>query len=76
MTSTKSQKTSGSKKKSKPELTDEEKQGLSESANQIREQHADINFGLPKNHGNFLLTDPELAIKIVGEVVFPLTNFP
>ena len=48
MTSTKSQKTSGSKKKSKPELTEEEKQELLESADQIREQEAENQLELAK----------------------------
>ena len=48
MTSIKSQKTSGSKKKSKPELTEEEKQEILERADQIREQGAENQLELAK----------------------------
>jgi hypothetical protein len=33
-------------------------------------------FGLPENRRNSLLTDQDLAIKISGDVVFPMTSFP
>lgn len=48
MTSVKSPKTSGSKKKAKPELTEEEKRELEDKANQIREQQAENQLELAK----------------------------
>ena len=36
----------------------------------------DVKFRLEKNHRNSLLTDPDLAIKISSDVVFPMTSFP
>ena len=67
MTSTKSQKTSGSKKKSKPELTEEEKQELLESANQIREQEAENQLELAKL---FLENKkPVIALRRLKEIV-------
>lgn len=48
MTSVKSPKTSGSKKKAKPELTEEEKRELEDKANQIREQQAENQLVLAK----------------------------
>jgi hypothetical protein len=35
-----------------------------------------IKSRLGKNHRNSLLTDQDLAIKISGDVVFPMTSFP
>ena len=67
MTSTKSQKTSGSKKKSKPELTEEEKQELLESADQIREQEAENQLELAKL---FLENKkPVIALRRLKEIV-------
>ena len=48
MTSTKSKKKIGPKKKSQPELTEEEKQELLEQTNQIREQLAENQLELAK----------------------------
>ena len=48
MTSTKSKKKSGSKKKSQPELTEEEKRNLLEQTDHIREQLADNQLELAK----------------------------
>lgn len=67
MTSTKSQKNSGSKKKPIPELTEEEKQELSERANQIREQHAEHQLQLAKL---FLENEkPGIALRRLKEIV-------
>lgn len=67
MASMKSQKTSGSKKKSKPELTEEEKQELLESANQIREQRAENQLELAKL---FLENEkPSIALRRLKEIV-------
>ena len=67
MTSTKSQKTSGSKKKSKPELTEEEKQELLQTANQIREQEAENQLELAKL---FLENKkPVIALRRLKEIV-------
>jgi hypothetical protein len=67
MTSIRSQKTSGSKKKSKPELTEEEKQELSERANRLREQHAEHQLALAKL---FLENEkPGIALRRLKEIV-------
>ena len=67
MTSIKSQKTSGSKKKSKPELTEEEKQEILEKANQIREQGAENQLELAKL---FLENEkPDIALRRLKEIV-------
>jgi hypothetical protein len=67
MTSIKSQKTSGSKKKSKPELTEKEKQELAESANQIREQRAENQLELAKL---FLENEKsDIALRRLKEIV-------
>ena len=67
MTSIKSQKTSGSKKKSKPELTEEEKQEILEKANQIREQGAENQLELAKL---FLENEkPVIALRRLKEIV-------
>lgn len=67
MTSIKSQKTSGSKKKSKPELTEEEKQEILERANQIREQGAENQLELAKL---FLENEkPDIALRRLKEIV-------
>ena len=67
MTSIKSQKTSGSKKKSKPELTEEEKQEILEKANQIREQGAENQLELAKL---FLDNEkPDIALRRLKEIV-------
>ena len=67
MTSIKSQKTSGSKKKSKPELTEEEKQEILERANQIREQGAENQLELAKL---FLDNEkPDIALRRLKEIV-------
>jgi outer membrane protein assembly factor BamD (BamD/ComL family) len=67
MTSVKSPKTSGSKKKPKPELTEEEKQELEEKANQIREQQAENQLELAKL---FLENKkPDIALRRLKEIV-------
>ena len=67
MTSIKFQKTSGSKKKSKPELTEEEKQEILERANQIREQGAENQLELAKL---FLENEkPDIALRRLKEIV-------
>ena len=67
MTSIKSQKTSGSKKKSKPELTEQEKQEILERANQIREQGAENQLELAKL---FLDNEkPDIALRRLKEIV-------
>ena len=67
MTSIKSQKTSGSKKKSKPELTEEEKQEILERADQIREQGAENQLELAKL---FLENEkPDIALRRLKEIV-------
>ena len=67
MTSTKSSKTSGSKKKPKPELTEEEKQEILERANQIREQQAENQLELAKL---FLENEkPDIAFRRLKEIV-------
>ena len=67
MTSIKSPKTSGSKKKSKPELTEEEKQEILERANQIREQGAENQLELAKL---FLENEkPDIALRRLKEIV-------
>lgn len=65
--STKSPKKSGSKKKPEPELTEEEKQELSERANQIREQQAENQLELAKL---FLENEkPDIALRRLKEIV-------
>jgi len=67
MTSVKSSKTSGSKKKPKPELTEEEKQEILERANQIREQQAENQLELAKL---FLENEkPDIALRRLQEIV-------
>jgi len=67
MTSTKFKKKIGSKKKSQPELTAEEKQELLESANQIREQRAENELELAKL---FLENEkPDIALRRLKEIV-------
>ena len=67
MTSIKSQKTSGSKKKSKPELTEEEKQEILERENRIREQGAENQLELAKL---FLENEkPDIALRRLKEIV-------
>jgi outer membrane protein assembly factor BamD (BamD/ComL family) len=67
MTSVKSPKTSASKKKSKPELSEEEKQELEERANQIREQQAENQLALAKL---FLENKkPDIALRRLKEIV-------
>ena len=67
MTSTKSQKTSGSKKKSQPELTEEEQQELLERTNQIREQRAENELELAKL---FLENEkPDIALRRLKGIV-------
>lgn len=67
MTSTKSEKKIGTKKKSQPELTEEEKQELLERTNQIREQRAENELELAK-----LFLDNEkldIALRRLKEIV-------
>ena len=67
MTSVKSPKTSGSKKKSKPELTEEQMRELEEKANQIREQQAENQLELAKL---FLENEkPDIALRRLQEIV-------
>lgn len=67
MTSIKSPKKTGSKKKPKPELTEEEKLELSERANRIREQHAEHQLELAKL---FLENEkPGIALRRLKEIV-------
>ena len=67
MTSTKSPKKSGSKKKPEPELTEEEKQELSDRANRIREQQAENQLELAKL---FLENrKPDIALRRLKEIV-------
>lgn len=67
MTSMKSQKSSGSKKKSQPELTEEEKQELLERANQIREQRAENELELARL---FLENEkPDIALRRLKVIV-------
>ena len=72
MTSTKSQKKSEAKKKPKPELTEEEKQELSERANRLREQHAEHQLELAKL---FLENEkPGIALRRLKEIVAEFTG--
>ncbi len=67
MTSTQSKKKSGSKKKSQPELTEEEQQELLERTNQIREQRAGNELELAKL---FLENEkPDIALRRLKEIV-------
>ena len=67
MTSTKSLKKSGSRKKPEPELTEDEKQELSERANRIREQQAENQLELAKL---FLENEkPNIALRRFKEIV-------
>ena len=67
MTSTKSKKKIGSKKKSQPELTEEEKQELLEQTNQIRDQRAENELELAKL---FLENEkPDIALRRLKEIV-------
>lgn len=67
MTATKSKKTIGSKKKSQPELTEEEKQELLEQTNQIRDQRAENELELAKL---FLENEkPYIALRRLKEIV-------
>lgn len=67
MTSTKSEKKIGTKKKSQPELTEEEKQELLERTNQIREQRAENELELAKL---FLDNEkPDIALRRLKEIV-------
>ncbi|MDA1231487.1 MAG: hypothetical protein O2856_11985 [Planctomycetota bacterium] len=67
MTSTKSKKKIGSKKKSQPELTEEEKQELLEQTNQIRDQRAENALELAKL---FLENEkPDIALRRLKEIV-------
>ena len=67
MTSTKSKKKSGSKKKSQPELTEVEQQELLERTNQIREQRAGNELELAKL---FLENEkPDIALRRLKEIV-------
>ncbi len=67
MTSTKSKKKIGTKKKSQPELTEEEKQELLERTNQIREQRAENELELAKL---FLDNEkPDIALRRLKEIV-------
>ena len=67
MTSTKSAKTIGPKKKSQPELTEEEQRELEESANQIRERRAENQLEMAK----LFLTKgkPDIALRRLKEMV-------
>ena len=67
MTSTKSEKKIGTKKKSQPELTEEEKQELLERTNQIREQRAENELELAKL---FLDNEkPDIALRRLKEIL-------
>ncbi len=67
MTSVKPPKTSGSKKKAKPELTEEEKQQLEERTKQIREQQAENQLELAKL---FLENKkPDIALRRLKEIM-------
>ena len=67
MTATKSQKKSGAKKKPESELSEEERQELSERANRIREQHAEHQLELAKL---FLENEkPGIALRRLKEIV-------
>ena len=67
MTSTKSQKKIGPKKKSQPELTEEEKRELLERTNQIREQRAENQLELAKL---FLENEKiDIALRRLKEIV-------
>lgn len=67
MTSTKSEKKIGTKKKLQPELTEEEKQELLERTNQIREQRAENQLELAKL---FLDNEkPDIALRRLKEIV-------
>ena len=67
MTSTKSKRKSGSKKKSQPELTEEDQQELLERTNQIREQRAGNELELAKL---FLENEkPDIALRRLKEIV-------
>lgn len=67
MTSTKSKKKIGSKKKSQPELTEEEKQELLEQTNKIRDQRAENELELAKL---FLENEkPDIALRRLKEIV-------
>jgi hypothetical protein len=67
MTSTKSSKKIGPKKKSQPELTEEEQRQLLERANQLREQRAETQLDLAKL---FLeKKKPDIALRRLEEIV-------
>ncbi len=67
MTSTQSKKKIGSKKKSQPELTEEEKQELLEQTNQIRDQRAENELALARL---FLENEkPDIALRRLKEIV-------
>ena len=67
MTTTQSKKKIGSKKKSQPELTEEEKQELLEQTNQIRDQRAENELALARL---FLENEkPDLALRRLKDIV-------
>ncbi len=67
MTSTKSKKKIGSKKKSQPELTEEQKLKFLEQTNQIRDQRAENELELAKL---FLENEkPDIALRRLKEIV-------
>jgi outer membrane protein assembly factor BamD (BamD/ComL family) len=67
MTSTKSKKMIGPKKKLQPELTEEQKQNLLEQTNQIRDQRAENELELAKL---FLENEkPDIALRRLKEIV-------
>ena len=67
MTSTKSKKKIGSKRKSQPELTEEEKRNLLEQTDHIREQLAENQLELAKL---FLENEkPDIAFRRLKEIV-------
>ena len=67
MTSTKSKKKTAPKKKSQPELTEEEKQNLLEQTDHIREQLAENQLELAKL---FLENEkPDIALRRLKEIV-------
>ena len=67
MTSIKSQKKTGPKKKSQPELTEEEKRNLQEQTDHIREQLADNQLELAKLFVENKKSD--IAIRRLKEIV-------
>lgn len=67
MTSVKSEKTVGPKKKAKPELTDDEKRQIQQQAEQVKERRAETQLDLARL---FLEKEqPDIAMRRLKEIV-------